>query len=320
MIWWHWRCAIRTYIAGSTGMVGQSLISCAPSNHQIFKTTRAQLDLTDFRAVKDYFIFNRIQTVIMAAARVGGILANSENQEEFLLENLKIQNSIIEAAKLAKVENFLFLGSSCIYPKYAEQPIKEESLLTGALEATNEGYALAKICGIRLCQAIYGSHDYNYFSLMPSNLYGPNDNFHQHNAHVPAALMRRFHEAKIRNLDTVSVWGSGNPRREFMHVNDLARACWYFLDKQLGGSYMNIGTGVDISIRDFAYLMAKVTGYSGEIQFDTEIPDGTPVKLLDIKKALSLGWKPTIELSSGLEQTYSWFVDAFQERRLRGFE
>ncbi len=260
-----------------------------------------------------------MSTVVLAAAQVGGIIANSTNQLDFLLKNLKIQNSVIEAAVRLEIPNFVFLGSSCIYPKLAPQPIKEDSLLSGYLESTNEGYALAKITGIRMCKAVFEQKGLNFFSLMPTNLYGPNDNFDLELGHVPASLMRKFHEAKISNSKEVIVWGTGQPKREFMHVNDMAVAVWQMLDRNVGGELINVGTGEDVSISEFATTMAKVVGYEGEIVFDIAKPDGTPRKLLDVSKAHSYGWRHQIELEEGLQQTYSWFVDALAKGEVRGY-
>jgi GDP-L-fucose synthase len=281
--------------------------------------SRDELSLTDELAVVNFLRQNKIDSIILAAAKVGGIGANSMDHKNFLLENLKIQNTILSSASKLKISNFVFLGSSCIYPKFAPQPINESSLLTGQLEPTNEGYAIAKIAGIRLCKAIYDQDGLNFFSLMPTNLYGENDNFDISTSHVPAALMRRFHEAKINGELEVSVWGTGNPRREFMHVDDMARACWFMLDQNVGGELINIGTGEDISIADFAFLMARVVGYEGRIVFDTSKPDGTPQKLLDVNKCHSYGWKHQIGLEDGLKQTYAWFVDALIKGEVRGY-
>jgi len=232
---------------------------------------------------------------------------------------LKIQNSVLEAASFLKISKVIFLGSSCIYPKLAPQPISEDSLLTGPLEPTNEGYAIAKIAGIRLCRAIYEEEELQYFSLMPTNLYGPNDNYDLESSHVPAALMRRFHEAKINKTPYVDIWGSGKPMREFMHVDDMAAACWYMLEQDVGGELINVGTGSDISIADFANLMAKVVGYEGELRFDHSKPDGTPRKLLDVSKIHSYGWHHKIELEDGLRSTYAWFQDALAKGEVRGY-
>lgn len=281
--------------------------------------TRAELNLENSQEVSKFLESKNVDTVILAAAQVGGIGANSTNQMNFLLNNLRIQNSVIESAARLEIPNFVFLGSSCIYPQLAPQPIKEESLLSGYLEPTNEGYALAKIVGIRLCKAVFDEKGLNYFSLMPTNLYGPNDNFDLEWGHVPAALMRKFHEAKITNQKKVIVWGTGLPKREFMHVNDMASAVWQMLRKNVSGELINIGTGKDISISDFARTMAKVIGYEGEIIFDTTKPDGTPRKLLDVRKAHSYGWHHQIELLEGLQQTYSWFVNALAKGEVRGY-
>ena len=281
--------------------------------------TRTELNLENPKEVSKFLESKNIETVILAAAQVGGIGANSSNQMNFLLNNLKIQNSVIESAARLEIPNFVFLGSSCIYPKLAPQPIREESLLSGFLEPTNEGYALAKIAGIRLCKAVFDEKGLNYFSLMPTNLYGPNDNFDLEWGHVPAALMRKFHEAKISNQNQVIVWGTGKPKREFMHVDDMASAVWQMLGKNVGGELINIGTGKDVSIHDFATTMANVIGYKGEIIFDTTKPDGTPRKLLDVSKAHSYGWRYQIELEDGLDQTYSWFMQALKKGEVRGY-
>ena len=275
--------------------------------------------LSSETAMNHFFEEEDIDVVILAAAKVGGIGANSKFQKEFLVENLQIQNSIMVAAAKNLVQNFIFLGSSCIYPRMAPQPITESSLLTGPLEPSNEGYALAKIAGIRLARAIHDQDGLNYFALMPTNLYVSNDNFDNFSSHVPAALMRKFHEAKLNGIPQVVVWGSGKPRREFMHVDDMARACWHMLNQDVGGELINIGTGEDVSIADFATLMAKVVGYEGKIIYDTSKPDGTPRKLLDVSKAHSYGWKYEIELEEGLEQTYAWFVDALAKGEVRGY-
>ena len=298
--------------------MGRSVIRQAPSDVEIFTTSRKELDLTNYAEVRAHFKSINVDSVIFAAARVGGILANSSNQLDFLLENLKIQNSVIQAALDSNVTNFLFLGSSCIYPKFSPQPIKETSLLTGPLEESNEGYAIAKIAGLKLCREIYQERGLNYFSLMPTNLYGPGDNFDVNDSHVPASLMRRFHAGKLAGLDSVEVWGTGKPTREFMHVFDLASACWYFLNQRLGGELINIGTGSDISINDFAELMKRVVGFEGKIQFDLSKPDGTPRKVLDVSKAKKLGWTTQIALEEGLTSTYRWYLEALKKGEVRG--
>jgi GDP-L-fucose synthase len=281
--------------------------------------TRSDLDLEISQDVVRFFERNSVDTVVLAAAKVGGIGANSQNQMDFLLNNLKIQNSVIEAAVKLKIPNFVFLGSSCVYPKLAKQPIIESSILSGLLEPTNEGYAIAKIAGIRLCKAVFDESNLNYFTLMPTNLYGPNDNFDLELGHVPAALMRKFHEAKVSNKAEVFVWGSGTPRREFMHVDDLAGAVWHMLKQNVGGELVNIGTGEDVSISEFAHIMAKVVGYNGQIFFDSKQPDGTPRKLLDVRKAHSLGWRHKIELFDGLSGTYRWFEESLTSGDVRGY-
>jgi GDP-L-fucose synthase len=276
------------------------------------------VDLEDFKSVYQFLKKEEPDAVILAAAKVGGIEANSINQKDFLLQNLKIQNSVIEAASLLQIRNLLFLGSSCIYPKFAVQPISEESLLKGQLEPTNEGYAIAKIAGIKLCRSIFEELKLNYFSLMPTNLYGPNDNFDPKVSHVPAALLRKFHEAKVAGSSEVVVWGSGTPRREFMHVDDMADACWFMLGQEAGGELINVGTGNDIEIREFALLIAKIVGFEGEIVFDTTKPDGTPRKVLDVSKIHSFGWKHRIDLVDGMEATYAWYKHALERGEVRG--
>lgn len=310
---------MKVFIAGSQGMVGSALLRFAPKDIELLTATKDELDLSKPHAVLSFLSQHRPHSIVLAAAKVGGIGTNSINHKSFLLDNLNIQNSVVEAASNLKISNFLFLGSSCIYPKLAPQPIREDSLLTGPLEATNEGYALAKISGIRLCKAVHDQDGLNYFSLMPTNLYGPNDNYNKFTSHVPAALMRKFHEAKVNHESEVVVWGTGTPRREFMHVDDMARACWYMLDQDVGGELINIGTGEDVTIAEFAELMAKIIGFEGEIIFDNSMPDGTPRKLLDVNKAHSYGWKHRIELEDGLRQTYAWFVDALAKGEVRGY-
>lgn len=301
------------------GMVGSSLLRSAPEGVEIITTSRSELNLYDRSAVKSFLTQKSPHVIIMAAARVGGIGANSKFQRDFLVENLELQNSMMMAAAEVAIPNLIFLGSSCIYPQLAPQPISENSLLTGILEPTNEGYALAKIAGIRLAKAIYDENNLNFFSLMPTNLYGPCDNYHLENSHVPAALMRKFHEAKISSADKVVVWGTGSPRREFMHVNDMAEACWFLLNQEVGGELINVGTGEDIEIGEFAHLMARVVGYEGEIVYDTSKPDGTPRKLLDVSKIHSYGWKHRMKLEDGLRETYDWFVRALKRGDVRGY-
>lgn len=300
-------------------MVGRSLIASADEKHEIFPVDRKLMDIADRMEVKKFLKSVMPDAIIMAAARVGGINANSTHQKDFLLDNLRLQDSVISPASELGIPKLIFLGSSCIYPRLADQPILESSLLSGPLEPTNEGYALAKIAGIKLCESIFQENNLDFFSLMPTNLYGPNDNFDRNTSHVPASLMRKFHEGKVRSLGEVVVWGTGTPRREFMHVDDLTNACWHMLDQDVGGQLINIGTGKDISIAEFAKLVAQIVGFEGEIVFDTTKPDGTPRKLLDVTRANSLGWRHQIELEDGLSRTYDWFVSALRNGGIRGY-
>ena len=301
------------------GMVGSSVIRNAPAKYELIFRSRNELNLKNFSEVRNFFKSHEIEGVILCAAKVGGILANLQQPKLFLIENIDIQNSVMLAAQDCGVKNFAFLGSSCIYPKLSPQPIKEEYLLRGLPEKSNESYALAKIVGIKLMQAIHAETNWNYFSLMPSNLYGPNDNFDIQTSHVPAALMRRFHEAKRDKLNEVMIWGTGAPKREFLHVDDLANAIWYFFERRSGGELINIGSGTDLSIADFANLLCRTMGFKGTLNFDSSKPDGTIRKLLDISHAESLGWKHKIDLEVGIRQTYNWFVDAFSKGSIRGF-
>ena len=310
---------MNVWVAGHRGLVGSALVRYRSPFVNIIKTRRDELDITNRSQVEDFIVKNNITKIIVAAAKVGGIRANSKHQKEFLVENLEIQNSILIGAANCQVDTLVFLGSSCIYPKLADQPINENSLLAGYLEESNEGYALAKIAGVRLCKAIYDQDGLNFFSLMPTNLYGPNDNYDTFTSHVPAALMRKFHEAKVQGEQEVVGWGTGKPRREFMHVDDMARACWHMLDQNAGGELINVGTGEDLQIAEFAELMAKVVGYTGKIVYDTSKPDGTPRKLLDVSKIHSYGWKHQIELEDGLKRTYAWFQDALRKGEVRGY-
>lgn len=310
---------MKVFVAGQNGTVGSSLMRMAPLDFELITSDRNDLDLENEQAVRDFFVKVRPDAVILAAAKVGGIQANSKNQRQYLLQNLRIQNSVIDTAASLGIKKLIFLGSSCIYPRMANNPILESSLLTGALEPTNEGYALAKIAGIRLCKAIYEETSLEYFSLMPTNLYGPNDNFDLESSHVPAALMRKFHEAKEGGDRQVVVLGTGKPRREFMHVDDMALACWHMLEQKAGGELINVGTGQELEISQFAQLMAKVVGYEGVIVYDSSKPDGTPRKLLDVSKIHTYGWKHQIELEDGLRQTYDWFVNALKKGEVRGY-
>ena len=278
--------------------------------------THQELDLTDQGAVREFFDRERPAAVIMAAARVGGIHANNTHPAMFIRDNLLIQDNVIDAAHRSGVAKFVFLGSSCIYPKLAPQPIKEDYLLTGPLEPTNEWYAIAKIAGVKMCQAYRREFGFNAISLMPTNLYGPGDNFDLQNSHVLPALIRRFHEAKLRGDEAMSIWGTGTPRREFLHVDDLADAVIYLLKNYDDEAIVNIGWGEDVTIRELAELVMAVSGFRGRLVFDTAKPDGTPRKLLDTTRLTTLGWRPKIPLKAGIESTYAWFREHVAEARL----
>ena len=298
------------FVAGHRGLVGSAIIRRLESEgfNNLPKRNRSELDLADEEAVQQFFAQEKPGVVILAAATVGGIKANNDFPVEFLLDNLRIQNNIIHSAYETGVRKLLFLGSSCIYPKFAPQPIPETALLGGPLEPTNEAYAIAKIAGIKLCQAYSREYRANFISAMPTNLYGPNDNFDLETSHVLAALLRKAHEAKMRKVRELIVWGSGKPRREFLHVDDLASACLFLLEKYDSPEIINVGCGKDISIRELAELICDVVGFDGELAWDTTKPDGTPRKLLDITKLHDLGWQPTIPLRDGVAQTYDWFL------------
>ena len=300
----------KIFVAGYRGLVGSALIRRLEREgfHNLPKCDRSQLDLSDEQAVHGFFAQEKPAIVIVAAAKVGGIKANNDFPVEFLLDNLRIQNNVIHAAHEAGVRKLLFLGSSCIYPKFAPQPIPETALLTGPLEPTNEAYAIAKIGGIKLCQAYAREYGANFISAMPTNLYGPNDNFDLNTSHVLAALLRKAHEAKMGKVRELIVWGSGKPRREFLHVDDLASACLFLLERYDSSEIINIGCGEDVSIRELAELICDVVGFEGNLAWDTTKPDGTPRKLLDITKLRNLGWQPTIPLREGIAQTYDWFL------------
>jgi GDP-L-fucose synthase len=308
---------MKVFVAGKTGLVGSALIRSAPISYEILSPSREELDLQDKQTVRDFISLHKPDAIILAAAKVGGISANSLHQSEFLIQNLRIQDSVIISARDIGIKKLIFLGSSCIYPRESAQPIKESSLLRAPLENTNEGYALAKICGVKMCEYISKESGVDYFSLMPTNLYGPNDNFHPENSHVPAALLRRFHEATVQNKKSVLVWGTGKQRREFMHVDDLARAVWHLLHRVPGGELVNIGTGEDISIAEFAMMVAETVGFTGDIGFDSSKPDGTPRKLLDVSKANSYGWKSSVPLKEGLERVFGWYKDALTKGIIR---
>lgn len=297
------------FIAGHRGLVGSAMVRklTAEGFARLLTRTRAELDLTNRQGVDQFFAREKPAIVVVAAARVGGIKANNEQPVEFLIENLQIQNNLIRAAYENGVRKLLFLGSSCIYPKLAPQPIPESALLGGPLEPTNEAYAIAKIAGIKLCQAYDREYGANFISAMPTNLYGPNDNFDLDTSHVLAALLRKAHDARESGATEIVVWGSGNPRREFLHVDDLAAACLFLLENYDSPEIINIGTGLDLTIRELAELICDVVGFTGELTWDATKPDGTPRKLLDISKIKLLGWQPTISLREGIAHTYDWF-------------
>jgi GDP-L-fucose synthase len=306
----------KIFVAGHRGLVGSALIRKLRQEgfSSVVTRDRAELDLRNELAVDRFFAEEKPALVVFAAAKVGGIKANNDLPVEFLLDNLQIQNNVIRAAHEAGVRKLLFLGSSCIYPKYAPQPIPESALLTGPLEPTNEAYAVAKIAGIKLCQAYAREYGDNFISAMPTNLFGPNDNFDLLSSHVLPALLRKAHEAKKRGDHELVVWGSGSPRREFLHVDDLAAACVFLLEKYDSAEIINVGRGEDVSIRELAELICDVVGFEGELSWDTSKPDGTPRKLLDVSKLHDLGWRHTIGLREGIARTYEWFLqNAAQE-------
>ena len=300
----------KIYIAGHRGLVGSALVRSlnAKGYTNLITQTHTQLELRNQTAVEAFFAETKPDYVFLAAAKVGGIHANSTYPADFLSDNLSIQTNIIQSAHRHHTQKLLFLGSSCIYPKLAPQPLKEEYLLTGALEPTNEWYAIAKIAGIKMVQAFRQQYGFNGISVMPTNLYGPEDNFHPQNSHVLPALLRRFHEAKLANAPSVTIWGTGSPLREFLHVDDLAEACLFLMNSYESSEIVNIGTGVELSIHDLATTIARVTGYHGRILFDPSKPDGTPRKLMDVSRLSSLGWTAKIPLEKGLESTYAWFA------------
>jgi GDP-L-fucose synthase len=300
------------FVAGHRGLVGSAIVRALQGEGftRILTRSRAELDLADNTQVRGFFAAERPRYVFVAAAKVGGILANSQQPVDFLLENLAVQNNIIPAAYEAGVEKLLFLGSSCIYPKLAPQPIQESALLTGALEPTNEWYAVAKIAGIKLCQAYHRQYGFRAISAMPTNLYGPNDNFDLQSSHVLPALMRKMHEAKQSGASSVTIWGTGTPRREFLHVDDLAGACLHLMRHYESPEIVNVGCGEDLTIAELAQTVKEVVGFAGELQFDTTKPDGTPRKLLDISRIRATGWRPSIPLREGLQATYQWFLDS----------
>ena len=298
------------FIAGHRGLAGGAILrELQQAGYTGLVTqTRAETDLRDRDAVRRFFESARPQVVVLAAAKVGGIKANNDFPVEFLLENLRIQNNVIEAAHDFDVRKLLFLGSSCIYPKFAPQPIAESSLMTGELEPTNEPYAIAKIAGIRLCQAYARQYGRNFISAMPTNLYGPGDNFDLQNSHVLPALLRKIHEAKAGGADRVAVWGTGTPKREFLHVSDLANACRFLMEHYDSPELINVGYGDDVTIRELAELICEVVGFAGRLEFDAGKPDGTPRKLMDSARLKALGWKPQVALRDGIRETYEWYL------------
>ncbi|WP_288490683.1 GDP-L-fucose synthase [uncultured Acinetobacter sp.] len=314
------------FVAGHRGMVGSAIVRQLQEKGytNIVTATHAELDLTNQQAVNEFFQKNQIDQVYLAAAKVGGIHANNEYPADFIYQNLMIEANVIHAAHLNNVQKLMFLGSSCIYPKFAQQPMQESELLTGTLEATNEPYAIAKIAGIKLCESYNRQFGRDYRSVMPTNLYGPHDNFHPENSHVIPALLRRFHEAVKNGLDEVVIWGSGTPMREFLHVDDMAAASIYVMalddttfkaNTQPMLSHINVGTGIDCTIRELAETVAKVTGYTGKLSFDATKPDGTPRKLMDVSRLEQLGWKASISLEDGLKNAYQWYLENIEQAR-----
>ena len=310
----------RIFVAGHRGMVGSALVRklARGGSAEIITRSRQDLDLLDQSAVNAFFKSERIDQVYLAAAKVGGIHANNSMPADFIYENLMIETNIIHAAHTHDVQNLLFLGSSCIYPKLAAQPMREDALLTGKLEPTNEPYAIAKIAGIKLCESYHRQYGRNYRSVMPTNLYGPGDNFHPENSHIVPALMRRFHEAAERGDNSVTIWGSGTPKREFLHVDDMASASLHVMNLDQATydqntdpmlSHINVGTGIDCTIRELAETLKALTGFQGSLAFDATKPDGTPRKLMDVEKLRALGWQAEIGLEHGLRDTYAWFLE-----------
>lgn len=300
----------KIYVAGHRGLVGSGIMRklMQHSYTNIVYRTHRELDLCNQTAVNEFFAAERPEYIFLAAAKVGGILANDTYPAQFIYENVMIEANVIHAAYQYGVKKILFLGSSCIYPRLAPQPIKEEYLLSSELEPTNEAYAISKIAGIKMCQAYNKEYKTNFISVMPTNLYGPNDNFDLASSHVLPALIRKFHEAKINEQPSVEIWGTGKPRREFLHVDDLADACLFLMEHYDGGEPINIGTGRDISIADLADLIASVVGYNGKIRYKAEMPDGTMRKMLDVSKIRALGWKYQIPLEDGIAMTYQWYI------------
>ena len=301
----------KIYVAGHRGLVGSAIVRNleAKGYKNIICRTHKELDLTNQEAVRTFFEEEKPEYVFLAAAKVGGIHANNTYPADFIYDNLMIQNNVIKAAHDFKVKKLLFLGSTCIYPKMAPQPIKEEYLLTGSLEETNEAYAVAKIAGLEMCKFFKRQYGDNFISCMPTNLYGPNDNFDLKNSHVLPALIRKFHEAKVNNSEVVEVWGTGTPLREFLYVDDMADACVFLMENYDGEQHVNIGTGEEVSIRELAETVKKVVGFDGELVFNTDMPDGTPRKLTTVDKLHGLGWKHKVSLNEGIKRAYNWFIN-----------
>ena len=300
---------MKIYVAGHKGLVGSAIVRAieAEGKHTWIGRTRAELDLLDRKDVFEFLVKEKPDAVVIAAAKVGGIQANNTFPVEFLSQNLQIETNLMDGAHVAQIERLLFLGSSCVYPKLAQQPIKEEYLLTGELEKTNEAYALAKISGLKLVQAYRNEYGHKWISAMPTNMYGPGDNFDLENSHVLPALIRKFHDAKTNGSDSVTLWGTGSPMREFLHSDDLGRACVFLLEQYDDDVAINIGVGEDVTIMDLAGLIGKIVGFQGDIVWDRTKPDGTPRKLLDVSRITALGWKPLISLEDGIRSTYEWF-------------
>ena len=303
--------AARIFVAGHSGLVGSAIVRALERAgfRNLILRSRKELELTNQRAVDGFFDSERLDYVYLAAARVGGINANKTFPAEFIYQNLTIQNHVIDSAYRYGVKKLAFLGSSCIYPKLAKQPILEDSLLTGPLEPTNEAYAIAKIAGVKLCEAYKQQYGFNAISIMPTNIYGPGDNFDLETSHVVPALIRKAHEAKVSGLERFSVWGTGTPLRELLHVDDLAHACIFLMDVYSSSTPINVGCGEDISIQDLAMTVADVVGFKGELEYDHRRPDGTPKKVLDVSRLFNLGWKPRIKLRDGLAETYNWYCE-----------
>ena len=304
----------KIYVAGHRGLVGSAIVRNLEDKgyKNIIYRTHKELDLTNQEAVRRFFEEEKPEYVFLAAAKVGGIHANNTYPADFIYDNLMIQNNVIKAAHDFDVKKLLFLGSTCIYPKMAPQPIKEEYLLTGALEETNEAYAVAKIAGLEMCKFFKRQYGDNFISCMPTNLYGPNDNFDLKNSHVLPALIRKFHEAKVKNSDVVEVWGTGTPLREFLYVDDMADACVFLMENYDGEQHVNIGTGEEVSIRELAETVKKVVGFEGKLVFNTDMPDGTPRKLTTVDKLHGLGWKHNVSLNDGIKRAYKWFLENYK--------